>query len=167
MTAKAARSAILVFSGYGQVVSFRSLKRCNRSSRIFTCNVFSVEWFEHWRTESRHGATPPPPTAPEAVVNNLRCHQRRLSRHHDNSRPFVDVLRVEISAKADLPLAQIPPPRRRDAKNATNVVLSSLDLSCPYGHAPKCQNRSWTGPMLTASDRYRPRLWLARAGPHG
>ena len=34
-----------------------------------------------------------------------------FSRHHDNSRPSADVLRVEIFAKANLPLAQIPPPR--------------------------------------------------------
>ena len=123
-------------------------------------------WFGHWRTESCQGAGPPPLTAPEAVADNLRCHQRRLSRHHGNSRPSVDVLRVEISAKANLPLSQIPPPRR-DAWNATSVVLSSLDFSCPYRRAPTCQNRSCTGPMLTASDRYRTRRWPARAGPHG
>ena len=81
-------------------------------------------WFGHWRTESRQGAGPPPPTAPEAVADNLRCHQRRLSRHHGNSRPSVDVLRVEISAKANLPLSQIPPPRRRDAWNATSVFFN-------------------------------------------
>ena len=123
-------------------------------------------WFGHWRTESRQGATPPPPTVPEAVVDNLRCHQWRRSRHHGNSRPSVDVLYVEISAKANLPLSQIPPPRRRDAWNATSVVLSSLDFSCPYGRAPTCQNRSWTGPMLIASDRYPTRRWPARASPH-
>ena len=123
-------------------------------------------WFGHWRTESRQGATPPPPTAPEAVVDNLRCHQWRQSRHHGNSRPSADVLRVEISAKANLPLSQIPPPRIRDAWNATSVVLSSLDVSCPYGRVPACQNRSWTGPMLIASDRYPTRLWPARASPH-
>ena len=119
-------------------------------------------WFGHWRTESRQGAAPPPPTAPEAVVDNLRCHQRRLSWHHGNSRPSVDVLRVGISAKANLPLSQIPPPRRRDAWNATSVVLSSLDFSCPCGRAPTCQNRSWTGLMLTASDRYWTRRWPVR-----
>ena len=96
-------------------------------------------WFGHWRTESSQGAIPPPPTAPEAVVDNLRCHQWRQSRHHGNSRPSVDVLRVEISAKANLPLSQVPPPRRRDACNATSVVLSSLDFPCPYGRAPTCQ----------------------------
>ena len=66
-------------------------------------------WFGHWRTESRQGAAPPPATAPEAVVDNLRRHQRRLSWHHGNSRPYVDVLPVEIFTKANLPLAQIPP----------------------------------------------------------
>ena len=120
-------------------------------------------WFGHWRTESRQGAIPLPPTAPEAVVDNLRCHQWRQSRHPVNSRPSLDVLRVEISAKANLPLSQIPPPRRRDAWNATSVVLSSLNFSCPYGRAPTCQNRSWTGPMLIASDRY-PTSGPARMG---
>ena len=124
-------------------------------------------WFGHWRPESHQGATLPPPTAPEAVVDNLRCHQWRLSRHHGNSRPSVGVLRVEISAKANLPLSQIPPPRRIDAWHATSVVLSSLDFSCSYGRAPTCQNRSWTGPMLTASDRYRSRRLPAREGLHG
>ena len=98
-------------------------------------------WFGHWRTDSRQGATQPPSTAPEAVVDNLRCHQRRLSRHHGNPRPPVDVLRVEISAKANLPLSQIPPRRREDAWNATtSVVLLSLDFLCPYGRTPTCQN---------------------------
>ena len=44
------------------------------------------------------------------TTDNLQCHQWRLSQHHGNSRPSVDVLRVEISAKAKLPLAHIPQP---------------------------------------------------------
>ena len=40
-TTKAARSATVPLSGHGQVVSFTSLKLCNRLSYIFTCNVFS------------------------------------------------------------------------------------------------------------------------------
>ena len=116
-----------------------------------------------WALKNRE----PPPTAPEAVVDNLRCHQWHLSRHHGNSQPSVDVLRVDISAKANLPLSQIQPPRRRDAWNATCVVLSSLDFSCSYGRAPTCQNRSWTGPMLIASDWYPTRRWPARASLHG
>ena len=166
-TTKAARSATVPISGHGQVVSFRSLKLCNRLSYIITCNVFSVD--DLGTEDQRAARVPPlqPPTAPEAVVDNLRCHQWRLSRHHGNSRPSVDVHRVKISAKANLPLSQIPPPRRRDTWNATSVVLSSLDFSCPYGRAPTCQNQSWTGPMLIASDRYPTRRWPARASPHG
>ena len=83
-------------------------------------------WLGHWRTESRQCSAPPPPTAPEAVVDNLRWQQRRLSPHHGNSRPSVDVLRVKISAKANLPPSQIPPPRRRDAWYATSVVTNKL-----------------------------------------
>ena len=123
-TTKAARSTTDPISGHEQVVSFTSLKLCNRLSYIFYMQCILSRWFGHWRTESRQGAISPPPTAPEAVVDNLRCHQWRQNRHPGNSRPSVDVLRVEISAKANLPLPQIPPPRRRDAWNATSVVLS-------------------------------------------
>ena len=42
-TTKAARMATAPLSGHGQVVSFTSLKLCNRLSYIFTCNVFSVD----------------------------------------------------------------------------------------------------------------------------
>ena len=42
-TTKAAKSATAPLSGHGQVVSFTSLKLCNRLSYIFTCNVFSVD----------------------------------------------------------------------------------------------------------------------------
>ena len=42
-TTKAARSATVPLSGHGQVISFTSLKLCNRLSYIFTCNVFSVD----------------------------------------------------------------------------------------------------------------------------
>ena len=44
---------------------------------------------------------------------------------------------------------------------------SDLPCSCPYGCVPTCQNRSWTGPMLIASDRYPTRRWPAKASPHG
>ena len=113
-TTKAARSTTVPLSGHGQVASFTSLKLCNRLSYIFTCNVFSVD---------EMGAIPPPPTAPEAVVDNLRCHQWRQSRHPGNSRPSVDVLRVEISAKANLPLSQIPPPSVHPTWQTFNSLL--------------------------------------------
>ena len=83
------------------------------------------------------------------------------------SRPSVNVLRVEISSKANLPLAQIPPLKRRDARNATSVVFLSFDVSCLCGRASTHQEQYWTGLMLPASDGYRTRRWPARAGSHG
>ena len=93
-----------------------------------TCNAFPGDNLG----TGRQSVATMPPYATRGIgdchFDNLRCHQRRQSRHHDNSRSSADVLRVEIFAKANLLLAQVPPPRRRDVKSASSVVLSSLDL---------------------------------------
>ena len=126
-----------------------------------TCNVFPGD---NLGTGRQRVVTMPPYRHPRGIggfhFDKLRCHQRRQSRHHDNSRSSVDVLRVEIFAKANLPRAQIPPPRRRNVRNATSVVLLSFDLfSMPMR---SCRNAPESLLDLSDADRLGP--ILARYG---
>ena len=70
-----------------------------------------------------------------------------------------DVLRVEMSAKANLPLAQTPPPTWSDARHTMWPVQFTIFhnlLPYPSGRAAAHHNRTGIGPMLVASDRRRP-----------
>ena len=155
-----------VINDYGRIGSHRSSKLCVILSDILWKHMQCIprRQFRHWKTKSRHDATR---GIGGCHFDNLRCHQRRQSRHHGNSRPSADVLRVEIFAKANLPLAQIPPPRRRDVKSATSVVLSSFDLFLMPMRA--CRNAPEPIPVRSDTNRLGPipgRHRPATAGPH-
>ena len=69
-----------------------------------------------------------------------------------------DVLRVEMSAKGNLPLAQTPPPTWSDARNTMQPVQFTMFphlLPYPSGRVAAHHNRAGIGPTLVASDRRR------------
>ena len=68
------------------------------------------------------------------------------------------VLRVEMSANANLPLAQTPPPTWIDARNTMLPVQFTMFnhlLPYPSGRVAAHHNRAGIGPTLVASDRRR------------
>ena len=72
-----------------------------------------------------------------------------------------DVLRVEMPAKTNLPLAQTPPQTWSDARNTMwPMQFTIFHHLLPYpnvsGRAAAHHNRAGIGPMLVASDRRRP-----------
>ena len=101
-----------IINGYGRIGSYGSHKLCDILSYILWKKHVMYSHESIWALEDKESPWCHP-SATHGIggchFDNLRCHQRRQSRHHDNSRPSADVLRVEIFAKANLQLAQIPP----------------------------------------------------------
>ena len=104
-----------------------------------------------------------------AISERLKISKARISQPRDPTKSRVgttarpaeegpDELRVEMSAKANLPLAQTPPPTWSYARNTISPVQFTMFhhlLPYPSGRVAAHHNRAGIVPTLVASDRRR------------
>ena len=92
------------------------------------------------------------------IVNHLKTINVYLTIEHGMHSCY-DVLRVEIFARANLPLAQIPAPTWRGTRNTRHPpqIYQASSIACPIPPGPPQPTRTGSGPAAARSQG-----WIVR-----